>query len=52
MRSPGASNHDGGGGFPGYLEGGQLLGSFHTYWIAAPLSVPLLKGFRLHGPGW
>lgn len=32
------------GGFPGYLEGGELVGSFHTYWIAAPLSVPLFKG--------
>lgn len=32
------------GGFPGYLQGGEITGSFHTYWIAAPLSLPLLKG--------
>jgi hypothetical protein len=33
----------GSGGFPGYLEKGEIVGSFRTYWIAAPLSVPLFK---------
>jgi len=32
------------GGFPGYLEQGELVGSYKTYWIAAPLTVPLVKG--------
>jgi hypothetical protein len=32
------------GGTPGYYERGELTNSFRTYWAAAPLTLPFVKG--------
>lgn len=32
------------GGTPGYYERGELTNSFKTFWVAAPLTLPVLKG--------